>query len=191
MPIAEIPASTDPVRVMKYYRALWLAYHVSSDEAAGNATNKAADAASACNLFCELERGETGGVGTGLSAGFTQQAGVAQCLESQPVQQHVDFALPPLVSALAEVVKTPCQARRNPSQRIIAVFMYRSFMFRGWSECPPNLLRKLSHYPRCGNTCSTVSRGRTTIFRLKLMSVRRTSGQGQFFSVPQSSMDLP
>jgi hypothetical protein len=23
---AEIPASTDPVRVMKYYRALWLAY---------------------------------------------------------------------------------------------------------------------------------------------------------------------
>jgi hypothetical protein len=26
MPIAEIPASTDPARVMKYYRALWLAY---------------------------------------------------------------------------------------------------------------------------------------------------------------------
>ncbi len=24
--LAEIPASTDPVRVMKYYRALWLAY---------------------------------------------------------------------------------------------------------------------------------------------------------------------
>jgi sugar phosphate isomerase/epimerase len=26
--LAEIPASTDPVRVMKYYRALWLAYQV-------------------------------------------------------------------------------------------------------------------------------------------------------------------
>jgi sugar phosphate isomerase/epimerase len=24
--LAEIPESTDPVRVMKYYRALWLAY---------------------------------------------------------------------------------------------------------------------------------------------------------------------
>jgi hypothetical protein len=24
--LAEIPPSTDPVRVMKYYRALWLAY---------------------------------------------------------------------------------------------------------------------------------------------------------------------
>ena len=24
--LAEIPASIDPVRVMKYYRALWLAY---------------------------------------------------------------------------------------------------------------------------------------------------------------------
>ena len=24
--LAEVPASTDPVRVMKYYRALWLSY---------------------------------------------------------------------------------------------------------------------------------------------------------------------
>jgi hypothetical protein len=24
--LAEIPASTDPIRIMKYYRALWLAY---------------------------------------------------------------------------------------------------------------------------------------------------------------------
>ena len=112
----------------------------------GNVAKKTSDAAKACNSFWEFVRGETGAFGMRLSTGFAQQAGVAQFLESQPVQQHADFALRPLVSAPAETVKTPCQARRKPSQRTIAVFTCRSLIFRSWSECPPN------PYGGCQNT---------------------------------------
>jgi len=99
--------------------------------------------AKACNSFWEFERGKTGTLR--LSAGFAQHAGVAQCLESQPVQQHLGFAPRVFGAPPADIVKTPCHARINPSRKTTAVFTGRNNMASTWSH------RTTNPYASCQN----------------------------------------
>jgi hypothetical protein len=77
-----------------------------------------------------------GGIGAGDGEGcdgLAQHAGVAQRMESQPVQQQVDFVPRAFCLTPAETVKTPCQASTKPSRRTTAIFTGRSIMARNWS----------------------------------------------------------
>jgi len=60
--------------------------------------------------------------------GLAQHAGVAQCVESQPVQQQL--VLVPRAFALTppDSEKTPCQARTNPNRKTAAVCAGRNIM---------------------------------------------------------------
>jgi hypothetical protein len=107
----------------------------SSDETDGSVSQEETDAASACISFWERVGRETGAKGVRLSAGLAQQAGVEQCLESQPLQQQLEFALLTFAAALARVVGTFCETRTNPSKITSTVFANRNAMVLGWSVC--------------------------------------------------------
>src|SRR6266705_4218510 len=77
-----------------------------------------------------------GGTGAGDGEGcdgLAQHSGVAQRVESQPVQQQLDFVPRAFWLTPAVTVKTPCQARTKPSRRTTAIFTGRSIMACNWS----------------------------------------------------------
>src|SRR5437899_5322885 len=91
----------------------------SSSEPKDGASTEMRDTESACNSFWELEGRAQGAIGVEGAFGITQQAGVEQCLKSQPLQQHF-FLLPSEMSLVpAASLKKPCAARTNPSTRTI------------------------------------------------------------------------
>jgi hypothetical protein len=100
----------------------------------GSASSETTEAASAWNSFCETEGREAGATGAEGAPRFTQHAGVAQCLLSQPVQQQLFFAPCAVVLAVRHDAKTPCHARRNPSRRTTAILIGRDVMFGDWSR---------------------------------------------------------
>jgi len=77
---------------------------------------------SACNGFCEVGGSGTGVIGAEGLFGLAQQAGVEQCVKSQPLQQQF-FALPAEAKfERAAELKAPCQARTKLSRRTRAAF---------------------------------------------------------------------
>ena len=99
----------------------------------GSGSSETTEAASAWNSFCEVEGREAGATGADGALGLTQQAGVAQCLLSQPVQQQLFFAPCAVVPVAGDDAKTPCHARRNPSRSTNAILVGRDVMFSDWS----------------------------------------------------------
>src|SRR5258706_16138363 len=91
------------------------------------------ETASAWNSFCEVEGREAGATGAEGVSRFTQQAGVAQCLLSQPVQQQLFCATVAPALVRADTAKTPCNARTSPSRRTTAILVGRDVMFGYWS----------------------------------------------------------
>jgi len=102
-------------------------------ECEGSVSSVTTDAASAWNSFCEVEGREAGATGTEGVSRFTQQAGVEQCLSSQPVQQQLLWAMRARALVGADAAKTPGQARTNPSRRTAAALTIRIFMAANWS----------------------------------------------------------
>jgi hypothetical protein len=99
----------------------------------GGISHEATDAANACCSFWEGVGREAGAKGVRLSAGLAQQAGVEQCLESQPLQQQLDFAPPTSAPVPAETVETLFQTRTNPSRMTTTIFTTRDVMASSWS----------------------------------------------------------
>jgi len=64
----------------------------SSGKLKGNASDKTNDAARACNSFWDVEMTRAGATGAEGAFGFTQHAGVEQCLESQRGPQQLILA---------------------------------------------------------------------------------------------------
>jgi hypothetical protein len=93
-----------------------------------NASAEMTEAASACNSFCELDGSEQGTIGVEGTAGLAQQAGVEQCLKSQPLQQQVFFAPFEITLVLAATMSAPGHARTNPSNRTTTNFITRNVM---------------------------------------------------------------
>ena len=98
----------------------------SSGKLKGNASDKTTDAARACKSFCDVEGTEAGATGAKGASGFTQHAGVEQRLESQRGPQQFILARRGFVLVLADAIRTPCQARTNPSRRTTAIFTGRN-----------------------------------------------------------------
>jgi len=86
----------------------------SSGKRKGNASDETTDAARACNSFWDVETARAGATGAEGAFGFTQHAGVEQCLESQRGPQQFILARRAFAPVPADNVKTPCQARTNP-----------------------------------------------------------------------------
>ena len=93
----------------------------------GSVSHEETDAASACHSFWQEVGRETGAKGSRFSGGLAQQTGVAQCLESQPEQQQLDFAAA-VALTLAVRVGLLCQTTTNASTMAIAVFASRDVM---------------------------------------------------------------
>ena len=100
----------------------------SSSEPKDGASTEMRDTESACNSFWELEGRAQGAIGVEGAFGITQQAGVEQCLKSQPLQQQLDSVTPAFGLRPVETEKTPCHARTNPSRRTTADFANRDVM---------------------------------------------------------------
>ncbi len=100
---------------------------------AGSVITEPTDTASAWNSFCEVEGREAGVTGVEGVSRFTQQAGVAQCLLSQPVQQQLRFARCAAAPTRPVDAKTPCQARTNPSKSTTAILIGNDVIFSDWS----------------------------------------------------------
>ena len=100
---------------------------------AGSGSSETTVATSACNSFCAGAGSEAGSDGAEGASRFTQQAGVAQCLLSQPVEQQLAFTDDALPTGKAEAAKTPCQARTNPSRSTAAILMQRDLIVSDWS----------------------------------------------------------
>ena len=96
----------------------------------GSVSKRSAETGSACNSFCEAEDCRAGEEGVGGCDGLAQQAGVAQCEESQPVLQQLDWVPRGYSLIPAETMKTLCQARMNPSRSTVAIFTGCSVMTR-------------------------------------------------------------
>src|SRR5438132_700838 len=94
----------------------------SSAEREGSAKTEARDAPSACNSFWEVEGRGDGATGSEGAFDFSQQAGVEQCVKSQPVQQQRVLSSRAFAPIPAYTVTTFCQARIYPSRRTIAIF---------------------------------------------------------------------
>jgi hypothetical protein len=105
----------------------------SSAEIKGSVSEEAADAASAYHSFWVEVGREAGAKGARFSAGLAQQMGVEQCLESQPLQQQLDFLTATFAPVPAETVGTLCQTKANPSRMTTAVFTKRDVMASSWS----------------------------------------------------------
>lgn len=99
----------------------------------GSVIKETSVAASPWNSFCVVEGSEAGAIGADGESGFTQQAGVAQCLLSHPVQQQLFFTLCVVADVCADDAMTPCQARTNPSRSTTAILIGRDVMFGDWS----------------------------------------------------------
>jgi len=98
----------------------------SSGKLKGNASDKTTDAASACKSFWNVEAARAGATGAEGASGFTQHARVEHCLESQRGPQQFIWARRAFAPVPADPVKTPCQARTNPSTRTTAIFTGRN-----------------------------------------------------------------
>jgi len=105
----------------------------SSAAREGSASSETTGASSAWNSFCDVEGREAGATGAEGVSPFMQQAGVAQCLLSQPVQQQLLRATLALVLVQADVAKTPCHARTNPSRSTTVILIGRDVTFCDWS----------------------------------------------------------
>ena len=99
----------------------------------GSAISATTDAASACNSFSEVEGSEAGVTGAVGVSRFAQQAGVAQCLLSQPVQQQLRLTLCVVAPRRTGDAKTPCHARTNPSRSTTAILNGRDVIISDWS----------------------------------------------------------
>src|SRR5258708_1992839 len=98
----------------------------------GGISQDATNAANACHSFWDGVGREAGAKGARLSAGLAQQAGVEQCLESQPLQQQLDFAPPTFAPVPAEMLWTLCQTRTNPSRVTTTIFATRDVIASSW-----------------------------------------------------------
>lgn len=73
----------------------------------GSVITEATDTASAWNSFCEVEGREAGVTGAEGVSRFTQQAGIPQCLLSEPVQQQLLLARSAIAPTRPAGGKTP------------------------------------------------------------------------------------
>jgi hypothetical protein len=126
----------------------------SSRKLKGNAIDKTTDAASACKSFWDVETTRAGATGVEGAFGLTQQAGVEQCLESQRGPQQFILARREFAPVPADAVKTPCQARTNPSRRTTAIFTGRNVIACNWSFWIANPFVTCQIPRREGNTFS-------------------------------------
>ena len=89
-------------------------------------------------------------------------------MESQPVQQQLVFAPGVFGAAPADIVKTHCDARINPSRKTTAVFTGRNNMASTWSHRTTNPYASWQNPEREGNTSSHLFRGlEKRVFRRK------------------------
>ena len=105
----------------------------------GSDSTETTDAVRAWNSFCEADGREAGATGAEGASGLTQHAGVEQCLKSQPEQQQPALALRFVVPVPTDTVRTPWQARTNPSRKTTAIFIGRDVMFSSrslWTAAP-------------------------------------------------------
>lgn len=110
----------------------------SSSAAREGSASEEIGAASAWTSFCEVEGREAGATGAEGASRFAQQAEVAQCVLSQPVQQQLLRATRARALVRVDAAKTPCHARTNPSRRTTAILIGRNVMFGDWSLSTSN-----------------------------------------------------
>ena len=96
-----------------------------------NGSEGAADTASACHSFWEVEGTGAGVKGVKGCAGFVQHVGVGHFEQSD--SQHLQATRGVAEPVPADTVKTPCQARTNPSRTAPAVFSSLDVMACNWS----------------------------------------------------------
>lgn len=121
-------------------------------------SNETTDAASAMNSLCEVDGSDAGAIGAEGVLRFTQQAGVEQCVPSQPEQQQPLFAPCALAPLELDAAKTPCQARMNPSRRTTAIFTGRDIVVFQSVVLDDQSLRSLPESGARGKSSSLVPR---------------------------------
>jgi hypothetical protein len=130
-----------------------------SGELKGNASNERNDAANACNSFWDVEATPAGATGAEGAFGLAQHAPVEQWLESQRGPQQLILARRVFALVPADAIKTPCQARTNPSRTTTAIFTGRNVMACNWSFWIANPYVVCQIPRREGNTSFCCLRG--------------------------------
>ena len=162
----------------------------SSAEVKCSVSKEAADAASACHSFWDLEGRGAGEAGVESLAGLAQQAGVAQLFESQPEQQHPVRAVGEALRA--DSVKALCPARIIPSRSTTAVFTNRDVITYDWSLflAVPYTACQTSRREEIASSVETMLHQAAAISAVGRRGVRPL-GLLQFFNSPQVSIALP